>query len=102
MREECEFKIGHAADSHYSKCFYIGNTKDGEWMCFHDCIVDNIKMHNIKNGVYLFRPLKTERDLLVERAIKDIVGDSKVEHVSLKASEQIEKLVNAGWRPTND
>ena len=56
-----------------------------------------IKIENVN-----FRPLKTERDKLLEQAVSDIVGDSKTEHVSLKDSEQIGKLIDAGWRPTND
>ena len=77
--EECEFREV-ATEDDFSYCFFIGKDKKQEVGFFQakntsGFSVFSIKIKDIKFE-YEFRPLKTERDILIDRLYKDLIGQN--------------------------
>lgn len=81
---ECEYKHHlHDPDNPnaWQKCFIIGFTKDCQWLCFHSYASDSVEMHAVNCGVYVFRPIKTDRDLWIieaQKASSDILSSRQL------------------------
>lgn len=88
---ECEYRH-HLQDpdnpNAWQKCFIIGFTKDCQWLCFHSYACDHVEMHAVNSGVYVFRPVKTDRERWIteaQKASSDILS-----------SRQLGKIYDAG------
>lgn len=88
----CEYIIGETRG--YNECTFVGLNSRGS-IVIEDCNGEykTYHSHQIK-----FRPIRTERDVLVERAKSDFVK-ANVGGYTIYEERCIEALIDAGWRP---
>ena len=86
---ECEYIIGERRG--YKSCTFVGLNSRGS-IVIEDCNGEyrSYHSHQIK-----FRPIRTDRDNLIERAERDIESQASL----VASTPQIEALIDAGWRP---
>ena len=95
--EECEYETTFFSldKSNSGKCKIIAYHNDRVWIDMADGGEAVINMKVIE-----FRPLKTERDKLLEQAVSNFSESELAIEENIKAT--CYRLIDAGWRPTND
>ena len=83
--------LGHVDD--YTRSYAVGLDGSGQWLVIQDSY-DNLFMHNIENGVYKFKPLKSDAKNLFDEMI-DTLTNTYREHLTDKSVKEIEIDVNA-------
>lgn len=93
----CEFNTG--GDSEYNQCFIVG---------FHPktsrALVDHMRISGEISHApecWNFRPIKSERDLLVEKACQELTAHF-IAAISDRDEDILKAMVDLGWRPTNE
>lgn len=72
--EECEFKNDRQdmlVDSCWVRAFFVGLSKDGHKIMETEATIEIVWLDESDGDVFIFRPLRTERELFIERATKD-------------------------------
>lgn len=90
--EECEFKNDRQdmlVDSRWVRAFFVGLSKDGHKIMETEATIEIVWLDESDGDVFIFRPLRTERELFIEQATKDYLDQVGSDAVNPKWFERI-------------